>query len=293
MIAYIAAFIVLAGALTLVVGAFLLQHERRDYTLPNVVERLLSVVAEHPKPLLVLALVAVVHHVAVHYIDPLAAQWVRNATGLEFTKLVLLIEGDLVTQAVTYHWEPLTTFLVYFYLVFHAFMLIFAPSFVLVTEEGRRVRTALLFYPVVYLLALPFLLFFPVPNPQVYFGLPSALELVIPGVETLFYTFTTVDNTLPSLHVAMATAIALLAHRCSDNRRFQGLTILYASLVVVAVLYLPIHWILDVAGGIVVGVVGFHIAWHLAGHEAMEATPETRERVRRDVVEKLTVWRRP
>lgn len=289
---YIAAFLVLAAVLTLVVGAFLVQDQRTDYSLPNVVQRLLDVVAQHPKPILVLALVAVVHHLAVHFLDPLAAQWVRNATGIEFTKLVLLIEGDLVRQAVSYHWEPLTTVLVYFYLVFHAFMIFFAPAFVVVTEQGRNVRTALLLYPVVYLLALPFLLFFPVPNPQVYFGLPSALELVIPGVEAIFYTFTTVDNTLPSLHVAMASAIALLSYRCSGNRRFRGLSLLYAVLVALTVVYLPIHWLLDVAGGVLVGFAGFHIAHHLAGHESMEATDETRERVRNALADKLGVWRR-
>lgn len=277
-------FVAIAAGLAVVLGRFLLPETAHRYTPRRILARAAGIVARHPGPLGVLVGVALLHQVVV-FLDPWASTWVLSTTGLEFTRLVVALEGNLVAHVVEYHWAPLTTALVYFYLVFHAFMLIFGLAFVLLTERGRLTRTALLLYPVVYLLSLPTLLFFPALNPTVYYGFPSPLEAVIPGSEAIFYHFTTVDNTLPSLHVAMAVAIGHLAW-ATGNRRFRGLASVYAVGVPLAVVYLPFHWVVDVVAGVLVGVLGFHIAHRLAGHEVLEA-PELRRRLRR----KLAEWR--
>lgn len=284
MIELVGWFVVIALGLAVVVGRFLLPETASRYTPRRILRRALRIVVNHPGPLAVLVGVGVIHQLAV-YLDPLAALWVQSTTGLEFTRLVVALEGNLVAQVVQFHWAPLTTVLVYFYLVFHAFMMIFGLAFVLLTEEGRLTRTALLLYPSVYLMALPSLLFFPALNPNVYYGFPSPLEAVIPGSEVLFYQFTTVDNTFPSLHVAVAVALGQLAW-ATGNRRFRGLASVYAVGVPLAVLYLPIHWFVDVLGGVVVGFLGYRAAYHLAGHELLTA-PDLRRRLRR----KVAGWR--
>jgi hypothetical protein len=283
-------FVVIALGLALAVGRFLLPETAHRYTPRKVGRRALRVVARHPGPLGFLLLVGVLHQVAV-YLDPWASTWVQSTTGLEFTKLVVALEGNLVATVVNFHWTPLTTAFVYFYLVFHAFMMIFGPAFVLLTERGRLARTAILLYPCVYLLALPTLLFFPALNPNVYYGFPSPLEAVIPGSSALFYKFTTVDNTLPSLHVGAALAIGQLAW-ATGNRRFRALASVYAVGVPLAVIYLPFHWLVDVVGGVVVGVAGYRLAHHLAGHDALEA-PDLREQIRGAIARwRARRWRR-
>jgi membrane-associated phospholipid phosphatase len=111
---------------------------------------------------------------------------------------------------------------------------------------------------IIYVIALPFYLFFPITNVYTFFGSSSALNTVIPGINQFFYTTTTQNNCFPSLHVAMTLLVAKTVSLTS-NKRFKYLTYFTAISVSISVIYLGIHWITDVLGGILIAFIAFYL----------------------------------
>jgi membrane-associated phospholipid phosphatase len=110
----------------------------------------------------------------------------------------------------------------------------------------------------IYLIALPFYLFVPITNVYTFYGSTSALSTVIPGVEQFFYTTTTNNNCFPSLHVAMALLVAKTVS-LTNNKRYTYVAYLCAFCVICSVIYLAIHWITDVLGGILLAYAVFYL----------------------------------
>jgi membrane-associated phospholipid phosphatase len=113
----------------------------------------------------------------------------------------------------------------------------------------------------IYTIALPFYLFFPVTNVYTYYGTSSALTTVIPSIEHFFYATTTTNNCFPSLHVAMSILL-IKTVSMTNNKRFMYLTYFCAICVICSVIYLAIHWITDVIGGILLTICVFTIIQH-------------------------------
>jgi membrane-associated phospholipid phosphatase len=110
----------------------------------------------------------------------------------------------------------------------------------------------------IYSIALPFYLFIPVTNVYTFYGLESALEAVIPGVEHFFYSTTTCNNCLPSLHVAVTLLVAKSA-LLTKNKKYIYFTYFCAASVILSVIYLAIHWITDVICGVILAFSIFYL----------------------------------
>jgi membrane-associated phospholipid phosphatase len=178
--------------------------------------------------------------------------------GNDFTPVFRSIENGIVAWF-TEHWTTaLLSFFVFIYIVLYPFTLWFSPVYFLLTDEKKAMRTFAYAVVLVYAIALPFYLFFPVTNVYVYYGSPSALNIVIPDIEQFFYTTTTTNNCFPSLHVALALLIAQTASLIR-NKRFMYFTYFSAVCVICSVIYLAIHWILDVIGGILLAFAVFYL----------------------------------
>ncbi|MBN6188411.1 inositol phosphorylceramide synthase [Aneurinibacillus sp. BA2021] len=67
-----------------------------------------------------------------------------------------------------------------------------------------------------------------------------------------------VKNCFPSLHTSVAFACLLLALR--ENKRFAVFWGLYSALIIFTTMYLRIHWVLDVIGGLVLGFILYRVA---------------------------------
>jgi len=66
-------------------------------------------------------------------------------------------------------------------------------------------------------------------------------------------------NCFPSMHTSVAFAILLLAMR-ERSRVYRAMMAVYATSIIVSTLYLEIHWLADVAGGLALGAVAAQIA---------------------------------
>lgn len=176
-----------------------------------------------------------------------------------FTAVLTAIEYDIVSRFSSL-WTPASIFFfVFIYIILYPFTLWYTPLYSIITNQKKALRTLAFSLFFLYLIALPFYLFFPVTNVYTHYNLPSALNTVIPQIETFFYTTTTQNNCFPSLHTAMSIIITRTIF-ITENKRFQYLAVFMMVTVIISVLYLSIHWILDVIAGIIVALLALYLS---------------------------------
>jgi membrane-associated phospholipid phosphatase len=91
-----------------------------------------------------------------------------------------------------------------------------------------------------------------------FYGIESALETVIPNIEQFFYSTTTYNNCFPSLHVAITLLIAKSVS-LTKNKKYTYLVYFCAISVILSVIYLAIHWIIDVICGFILAFSVFYL----------------------------------
>lgn len=192
------------------------------------------------------------HLFEVNIIDPHVTKWV----GHDFANNIKDIEGDFVYWF-SQNWTPvLVYFFVLMYIAVYSFTLWFFPLYFLLTNNKKSIKTLAYGLLFIYIIALPFYLFLPIKNVYTYYNVSSALETVIPSVERFFYSTTTNNNCLPSLHTAITI---LLAYSVSltGNKKLTYFAYFTMISVIISVIYLSIHWVLDVISGalIAIGVI--------------------------------------
>ena len=178
------------------------------------------------------------HLVEVNFIEPCLSD-------NDFTSFIRNFEGDTVFWF-SQHWIPaLVYFFVIIYIGVYPFTLWFSPLYFLLTNNKKSMKTFAYCLLLIYIITLPFYLFFPVINVYTYYNIKSALEIVIPSVEGFFYSTTTQNNCLPSLHTAIVILVAYSVS-LTDNKKLKYFTYFIAITVIISVIYLSIHWITDV-----------------------------------------------
>jgi membrane-associated phospholipid phosphatase len=66
-------------------------------------------------------------------------------------------------------------------------------------------------------------------------------------------------NCFPSMHTSVAFAVLLISLR-EKSRAYRVMMIVYSLAIILSTVYLEIHWLVDVAGGILLGTVSVRIA---------------------------------
>lgn len=198
------------------------------------------------------------HIIQVNLLNPVTRKWWLGVTGYDFAGLIYSIEGDLVPSLSALHWGPLLFVMFWLYLVLHNTFVIIAPMFLAYTGERRLARRLLVSYLAIWSMALVGFTFFPADNPTIYLGLDSVLDRVIPGTTGLFYRGTTIDNTIPSLHVGLATLVMLHGVH-AKNPRLRASVLVYAPAIAFSIVYLQVHWALDIVAGVAVAVIAYFI----------------------------------
>jgi len=115
----------------------------------------------------------------------------------------------------------------------------------------------------VYILAIPFYLFF---NVRVTGNYIPEMETIAydltPEIHNWFIQIDPFTNGMPSLHIGLPFAIWLTMERWdSDERwlRYRRLLLLFIVITAFTIIYLGIHWVSDIIGGIIVAMIAVEI----------------------------------
>ena len=204
---------------------------------------------KHLPYLLIIFTVVAVHLIEVNFIDSHTTALI----GVDFADAFQSIEGDIVYSFSQYWSAPLLVFFVLMYIAVYPFTLWFTPLYLISTDNKKAMKTLAYGLLITYKIALLFYLFLPVTNVYTYYGGSSALNQIIPGVEQFFYSTTTHNNCFPSLHVAMTLLLARTV-QLTGNKKYTYFAYFCAISVIIAVIYLSIHWLLDVFAGLLITV---------------------------------------
>ncbi len=183
-----------------------------------------------------------------------------------FTHVVYSIEADLVFHIQErFRNDLVSEILSLHYLFAYLFIIWYPPMHYILSKDPDLADLAAMNYFVIYLLAVPFYLFFNV----------EVTSSFIPGVDALMYHdgwniefFTSndpLDNGIPSLHVGLPISL-LMIHRAYTRQRginisewrHRGLDVFIISNVAIylfSILYLGIHWVSDVIPGLILAVI--------------------------------------
>jgi membrane-associated phospholipid phosphatase len=206
--------------------------------------------------------VVTLHLIEVNFIDSITTDFI----GHDFANDIQNIEGDFV-YGFSKIWTPaLVYFFVLIYIGIYSFTLWFSPVYFILTNNKKALKTLAYGLLLIYIIALPFYLFLPITNVYTFYNVSSALEAVIPSVERFFYSTTTLNNCLPSLHTAMTILVAYSVS-LTGNKKFTYFAYLIMILVILSVLYLSIHWILDVISGALLSITVILILRRYIGEE--------------------------
>jgi membrane-associated phospholipid phosphatase len=199
-----------------------------------------------------------IHLIEVNYIDEIITDFI----GFDFAILIRNIEGDLVYNFSIYWNQILVYFSVIIYILIYPFTLWFSIYYYIIKNHKKSLIYLTYGFVIIYAIALPFYLLFPVTNVYKFYNLSSNLNMVIPNIENFFYITTTQNNCFPSLHVAMSSLLAWSAFYVK-NKIYSYFLIIIMISVVFSVLYLSIHWIMDVISGFLITILGILILKYL------------------------------
>ena len=186
-------------------------------------------------------------------------------TGIDMTPYIYAIEGDLVVwfQDV-FRASWLDVFMTHFYIAGFMFITYSSIFYVTYFDDRWMADRIALSIAWVYLLAIPFYLFFNVRVTGFYIEDMDAIAYTLnPEIEDWFRRIDAFTNCMPSLHIAVPFAIWLTFRKHDHDgrwRRFQNMTLGYIILTAFAIIYLGIHWFVDIIGGMMVAALSVRLS---------------------------------
>ncbi|HJM24360.1 MAG TPA: phosphatase PAP2 family protein [Candidatus Thalassarchaeaceae archaeon] len=185
-------------------------------------------------------------------------------TQLDMTFLVYAIEGDTVLWVQEgLRSEFLDVFMTHFYVM--GFMTATFASFVypIYFDDRHMADRVSLSMFWVYILAIPFYLFLNVKVTGNYVeGMETIAYDLTPEIHNWFNRIDPFTNGMPSLHIGLPFAIWLSMHRWDEDgrwERFRIFLIIFIALTSVSIVYLGIHWFVDIIGGMVIAILAVNI----------------------------------
>tara|TARA_B110000305_G_scaffold108148_1_gene121727 strand:- start:845 stop:2218 length:1374 start_codon:yes stop_codon:yes gene_type:complete len=198
---------------------------------------------------------------------------IKMKTG-HWTELVYSIEGDFTKWIQdAFQNDALTDFLNFHYLFVYLFLIYVTTVYFAFTDDRDMADKVALNYLLIYALAVPYYLFFNVEVTSSWIPNMDAL-LYHDGWYSSFYALhDPLDNAVPSLHVAIPFGILYLNYlhvkekgiKMSEWRHwpYHVFIVINTLMFIFTILYLGIHWFVDIPLGIIIGGIGALFIHHL------------------------------
>lgn len=185
-------------------------------------------------------------------------------TQLDMTPYVYAIEGDIVLWVQEgFRNDLLDVILTHFYVM--GFMTATFASFVypIYFDDRHMADRVSLSMFWVYILAIPFYLFFNVRVTGDYIPLMETIAYdLTPEIYNWFTRIDPFTNGMPSLHIGLPFAIWLTMTRWDEDGRwlrFRRFLVIFLALTAFSIIYLGIHWAIDIIGGMIVAIAAVSV----------------------------------
>tara|TARA_S200000501_G_scaffold368059_1_gene405372 strand:+ start:1600 stop:3705 length:2106 start_codon:yes stop_codon:yes gene_type:complete len=185
-------------------------------------------------------------------------------TQLDMTPYVYAIEGDIVLWVQEgFRNDFLDVALTHFYVM--GFMTATFASFVypIYFDDRHMADRVSLSMFWVYILAIPFYLFFNVRVTGDYIPLMETVAYdLTPEIHNWFTRIDPFTNGMPSLHIGLPFAIWLTMTRWDEDGRwlnFRRFLVAFLALTAFSIVYLGIHWAIDILGGMIVAIAAVSV----------------------------------
>ena len=185
-------------------------------------------------------------------------------TQLDMTPYVYAIEGDIVLWVQEgFRNDLLDVILTHFYVM--GFMTATFASFVypIYFDDRHMADRVSLSMFWVYILAIPFYLFFNVRVTGDYIPLMETIAYdLTPEIHNWFTRIDPFTNGMPSLHIGLPFAIWLTMTRWDEDGRwlrFRRFLVIFLVLTAFSIIYLGIHWAIDIIGGMIVAIAAVSV----------------------------------
>ena len=185
-------------------------------------------------------------------------------TQLDMTFLVYSIEGDTVLWVQDgLRSDSLDFLMTHFYVM--GFMTATFSSFIypIYFDDRHMADRVSLSMFWVYILAIPFYLFFNVKVTGNYVeGMETIAYDLTPEIHNWFNRIDPFTNGMPSLHIGLPFAIWLSMHRWDEDgrwKKFRNFLVIFILATSISIVYLGIHWFVDIIGGMVIGIIAVNL----------------------------------
>ena len=198
---------------------------------------------------------------------------IKIKTG-HWTEAIYSIEGNFTHHIQEFFLnDSLTSFLNFHYLFIYLFLIYVTTVYFAYSGDRDMTDKVAMNYLLIYALAVPYYLFFNVEVTSSWIPGMDAL-LYHEGWYSVFYSsHDPLDNSVPSLHVAIPFGILLLNYlhvkerggKMKEWRHYRYHMFVFWNTVLFAftILYLGIHWFVDIPLGLLIGGVGALFIHHL------------------------------
>jgi membrane-associated phospholipid phosphatase len=179
------------------------------------------------------------------------------STGLDMTPYIWAIEGNLVLWVQqTFEAAWLTTALTHFYVAGFMFICYVSVFYFAYFDDRWLADRVTLSIAWVYIIAVPFYLFFNVRvTGDTIPEMQKQAYTLTPEIADWFRRIDPFTNGMPSLHIGIPFAVWLCLTRFDDDRRwnrYRHTVFAYTALTAFTIIYLGIHWFMDIIGGMLV-----------------------------------------
>jgi membrane-associated phospholipid phosphatase/DNA-directed RNA polymerase subunit RPC12/RpoP len=191
---------------------------------------------------------------------------IRDILGLNpllnYAKYIMMIEGDAVSYFQSFVSPTLTYILSFVYLMIFAFVMIFTFLLFVFSGNLKALQEYTIAFIIIYLVAFPFYIFFPVRvTGYTLSNISPLLYSLSPIIEqSLRFCDPNLDNCFPSLHAALTIMALLVVILRTDIKSYKIFAWIATVSILFSILYLGIHWITDLIGGVLLAIVAYFIA---------------------------------
>lgn len=174
------------------------------------------------------------------------------AFGIPITDAIFRVEGSFVAWVQGFARPWLTSYLAFAYVHLYVFALLVPFVLYLFAEDARPLRVTGIAYATNYGIGVICYVVFIAYGPRNYLvgEVDSLLYTTYPSIRLLTQQANVNTNAFPSLHTSLSVTVALLA--LWTRRQFPRFPIVIVPItlsVVVATMYLGLHWAMDVLAG--------------------------------------------